>query len=137
VKTSMGIANALRGEFTAMLAGKPFLFDTTLGTVARIEESCGDRAVVEIVNRVVIGRRAVDQAGLIAAALVTRGCPEGDAAALAARVTVPEAEAFILALMGALGFALQPRTGEGQPGEPSPLHGPNAGGAGALLRSEP
>ena len=131
------MSSSLRGEFTATLAGEPCLFDTTLGTIARIEESCGDRAVVEIVNRVGIGRRAVDQAGLLAAALVTRGCPEEEAAALAARVTVTEAEAFILALMGALGFALQPRTGEGRLSEPSPLHEPSGGGAGAPLRSEP
>ena len=130
-----GPANNLRGEFATTLAGDPYRFDTTLGTIAQIEDACGGRAIVAIVNDVVIGRRAADQAALIAAALATRGCPAEDAARLAARTTVPEAEAFILELMGALGFALQPKAGEGRSGEPTPLDGPSAGAAGAPSRS--
>ena len=128
-----GPANSLRGEFAATLAGDLYRFDTSLGTIAQIEEACGGRAIVTIVNDVVIARRAADQAALIAAALATRGCPAEDAIRLAARTTVPEAEAFILALMGALGFALQPR--EGRSGEPIPLDGSSAGAAGAPSRS--
>ena len=126
---SAGPANPLRGEFATSLAGEPYQFDTSLGTIAQIEEACGGRAIVAIINDVVIGRRAADQAALIAAMLTTRGCPAEDATRLAARATVPEA--FILALMGALGFALQPRNGEGRSGEPTPLDGSSAGAVGA------
>ena len=116
--------NTLRGEFTATLGGSPVQFDTRLGTVARLEEHCGGRAVLEIVNTVVTGRRAADQMALIAGALQAVGHAEAEA--LAARTTVPEAEAFILALMGALGFELTPHPAE----ERDPLDGGPAGGAG-------
>jgi hypothetical protein len=123
--------NALRGEFTATLAGEPIRFDTTLATVARIEEACGGRSVLEVVNAVVVGRRAADQIALLSAALGAAGCPEAEA--VAARTTVPEAEAFVLALMGALGFRLTPRTEAGEVADP--LAGPSAGADGALSRS--
>jgi hypothetical protein len=119
----------LRGEFTATVGGVPTAFDTTLGTIARIEESCGGRSVLEIVNAVVVGRRAADQIALLAAALQASGQPQTEAEAIARRATVPEAEAFVLALMGALGFKLTPRAAEG--GEQGPLDGSSGGGAGA------
>ena len=116
--------NILRGEFTATLGGSPVRFDTRLGTVALIEEHCGGRAILEVVNTVVTGRRAAEQMALIAGALGAVGHTEAEA--LAARTTVPEAEAFILALMGALGFELTPHAAE----ERDPLDGAPAGAAG-------
>jgi hypothetical protein len=123
--------NPLRGEFSATIAGEPAAFDTTLGTIARIEEACGGRSVLEIVNGVVVGRRAADQMALLAAALQAAGRTPRDAEAAARRATVPEAEAFILALMGALGFKLTPQAGEAE----SPLDESSAGAAGASSRS--
>ncbi|MCW6510986.1 GTA-gp10 family protein [Lichenifustis flavocetrariae] len=121
--------NPLRGEFSATIGGVPSAFDTTLGTIARIEEACGGRSILDVVNGVVIGRRAADQMTLLSAALQATGQPPAEAEAIAARATVPEAEAFILALMGALGFKLTPRAGEA--GEQGPLDGSSAGDAGA------
>lgn len=121
----MTIPNSLRGEFTVPIGGTPAGFDTTLGTVARIEELCGG-AILEVVNRVVTGRRAADQMALLSGALKAGGRSAEEAEALAERATVPEAEAFILALMGALGFALTPEPQEGR----DPLDGSPAGDGG-------
>ena len=121
--------NALCGEFTATLAGVPHRFNTTLGTIATLEALCGGRSVMEIVGTVVSGRRATDQLALIAAALQAEGV--ADAATIAAAVDVPEAEAFTLGLMEALGFRLVPRGGEASPAEPGPLAGSTDGDAGA------
>jgi hypothetical protein len=125
--------NTLRGEFAATLGGEVLRFDTTLATVARIEELCGGKTILEAVNGVVIGRRAADQIALLAAALQAMGRSAPEAGAMAARATVPEAEAFILALMGALGFKLTPR---GEAGEGAdPLAGMSAGDDGGASRS--
>ncbi len=43
--------NSLRGEFQATLGGEPVAFDTTLGTIASIEDRCGDLPIVDIINR--------------------------------------------------------------------------------------
>ena len=120
------MTNSVRGDYTAMLGGIPFTFDTTLGTVARIEEACGGRSIMELVGNVVSGRRAADQMALLAAALRASGHAEP----AAARATVAEAEAFILGLMQALGFRLAPTNGEGAT-QDGPLAGSNAGGDGA------
>ena len=120
------IPNLLRGEFSATFSGNPARFDTTLGTVARIEELCGGRSILEVVNAVVTGRRAVDQMTLLAGALKAIGRAPAEAEAIAARATVPEAEAFILALMGALGFTLTPAPAE----ERDPLDGSPGGDGG-------
>ncbi len=124
------MTSSLRGEYIATLGGASFAFDTTLGTIARIEEACGGRSIMDIVGEVVIGRRAADQMALLAAALHAAGHAE----AAAARATVAEAEAFILALMGALGFRLAPR-GEAAAPDQSPLAGSNDGDDGANSRS--
>jgi hypothetical protein len=34
--------NSMRGEFEASLAGEMQAFDTNLGTIAAIEDACGD-----------------------------------------------------------------------------------------------
>jgi hypothetical protein len=125
--------NTLRGEFAATLDGETIRFDTTLATVARIEEACGSRSILEVVNGVVIGRRAADQIALLSAALQATGRSAPDAEAAAARATVPEAEAFVLALMGALGFKLTPRAEGGE--APDPLAVSSAGAVGAPSRS--
>lgn len=119
----------LRGTFTASLGGCQASFDTTLGTIARIEEGCGSRSIMEIVNGVVLGRRATDQMALLAAALQATGKSADEAGAAAARATVPEAEVFILALMGALGFKLTARAEEAEGS--GPLDESSAGAAGA------
>ena len=116
--------NRLRGEFSAVFDGHTIAFDTTLATVARIEDGCGGHTILEMVNRVVTGRRAADQMLLLTAALAAVGHAEAEA--LAAKATVPEAEAFLLALMGALGFTLTR-----EPGAVSdPMDGSPAGDAG-------
>lgn len=125
------MTNSLRGEFAATIAGERIAFDTTLGTVARIEASCGDRSIMAVIGGVVTGRRAGDHIALLAAALAASG--HSDPQAGAAATTVSEAEAFILALMGALGFTLVPRAGEGAAADP--LDGSSAGVAGAPSRS--
>lgn len=126
-------ADLLRGEFTAPIGGKTYSFGTTLGAIAQIEANCGDRSIMEIVGSVVSGRRAAEQLALIAAALKVTGVT--DAETVAATADVPEAEGFTLALMGALGFRLTPRGGEGSSADAPPLPASNAGGAGASSRS--
>ena len=120
------MTNSLRGEYSATIAGMPLRFDTTLGTMAQVEEACGGRSILELLGNVVGGRRAVDQMTLLAAALKAGGHQE----AAAARATVAEAEGFVLALMGALGFRVAPRDEEGAPEEQGPLPGSSAGDAG-------
>lgn len=120
--------NALRGEFEAAIGGDLIAFDTALGTVATIEERCGDLPVVELVNKAVFGRRARDQMALLAAAIAATGRSTEEAATLAARASVAETERFILALMGALGFEIAPRSPEVHE---RPLDGASNGGAGA------
>lgn len=130
--------NTLRGEFAAVLGGERVAFDTTLGTVALIEERCGGVPIVQAIEKAVFGRRASDALALIAGALAAMG--REDAEALAARTAAVEAEGFVLALMGALGFELARRpAGEGAA---LPLAGaaptaPTAGAAGAASRSAP
>lgn len=123
--------NSLRGEFQAAIGGEPIRFDTTLGTIASIEDRCGDTGIVEIINKAVFGRRARDQIALLAAALAVKGCGGEEAEARAASASVAEAEAFILALMGALGFEVAPRRLE----EARPLDGASVGRDGAGSRS--
>jgi hypothetical protein len=125
--------NPLRGEFEAVLAGESCRFDTRLATIAAIEAACGNRAVVEVLNDIILGRRAKDQMALIAAALASVDPQREDAEQCAGRATVGEAEAFILALVFALGFTITAPKGE--KGESHPLAGPSAGGAGGSLRS--
>ena len=140
--------NTLRGEFVATLAGEDLRFDTTLATVATMEDRCGGVAIVEAVNRAVFGRRAADHQALVAGALIAQG--RRDAETLAARTSLAEAEAFILALMGALGFAVTRKarheTGAGAgagdgagtpPFPPAPTSGPSDGPDGAASRSAP
>lgn len=119
--------NSLRGEYEATLGGETLRFDTTLGTIASIEERCGDLPILEIVNRAVQGRRARDRMSLLAAAIEAAGRSAGEAEALAAAAAVAEAERFILALMGALGFEIAPRAPEVHQ---RPLDGASSGGAG-------
>ena len=108
----MRTVNALRGEFTAVLAGERIAFDTTLQTVALIEERCGGVPIVQAIEKAVFGRRAADTLALIAGALGALG--RDDAEAVAGRTAAVEAEAFVLALMAALGFELARRpAGEG------------------------
>ncbi len=108
----MSAVNALRGEFAAVLAGERIAFDTTLQTVALIEERCGGVPIVQAIETAVFGRRAADTLSLIAGALAARG--RADAEALAARTAAVEAEGFVLGLMAALGFELGRRpAGEG------------------------
>lgn len=134
----MRAVNALRGEFTAVLAGERIAFDTTLQTIALIEERCGGVPIVQVIEKAVFGRRAADTLALIAGALAAVG--REDAEALAAQTASVEAEAFMLALMAALGFELARRpAGEGETlpfGEPT-ASAPKAGGAGAALPSAP
>ncbi len=124
--------NALRGEFAASIAGEPCRFDTRLATVAAIEEACGDRPIAEVLNGVILGRRAKDLMPLIEAALRAADPWRDDPALLAAQATVEEAEAFVLALILALGFTVGGRT-EGS--DAPPLDGAPDGGAGASSRS--
>lgn len=124
--------NALRGDYAATLAAVPYTFDTTLGTIAQIELACGDRSITEVIGGVVNGRRAADQIALLAAALGAAGV--ADAQSVAKHASVPEAEAFVLALMAALGFRLTPRSAD-EGVDQGPLDGSNAGDAGASSRS--
>lgn len=117
----------MRGEFESEVGGERIAFDTNLGTIAAIEDRCGDLPIVEIVNKAVFGRRARDQMALLAAALGTTGRTIEDADALAARAGVLEAERFILALMSALGFEVARRQ---QEGAERPLGGASSGAAG-------
>lgn len=121
------MTNSLRGEYKATIGGAVFAFDTTLGTIARIEEACGRRSILQVISGVVTERRAADQIALLTGALHAAGKGEAEAGAAAARATVPEAEAFVLALMGALGFKLAARAGEGGAGDKDPLDEPSAG----------
>ena len=126
--------NALRGEFAAVLAGERIAFDTTLSTVALIEDRCGGLPIVQAIEKAVFGRRATDTLALIAGALGALG--RQDAEALAARTASVEAEAFVLALMAALGFELARRpAGEGS--GPFPATAPATGAAGAASPSAP
>lgn len=133
----MSAPNPLRGEFVAALAGESVAFDTTLRTVALVEERCGGVPIVAAIEAAVFGRRAADALALIAGALAAMGRP--DAEALAGRTAAVEAEAFVLALMAALGFEVARRpAGEGGavpfPAAPS---APTPGDAGAASRSAP
>jgi hypothetical protein len=125
--------NTQRGEFEATVAGELCRFDTRLSTIAAIEAACGNRAVVEVLNGIILGRRAQDQIDLIGAALACADPPRADAEDLAARATVAEAEAFVLALVFALGFKVAARQGESEAGDP--LDHPGAGVAGESSRS--
>ena len=108
------VINSLRGEFETTIAGELRRFDTRLSPIAAIEEACGGRAVVEVLNGVILGRRARDQIPLISAALAASDPERDDAEERAAPATVGEAEAFVLALVFALGFKVADRgTGEG------------------------
>jgi hypothetical protein len=129
-----GVANGLRGEFTAALAGERIAFDTTLQTVALIEERCGGVPIVQVIEKAVFGRRAADMLALIAGALAAQG--RADAETVAGRAASVEAEAFLLALMAALGFELARRpAGEGTA---LPLAtAPGSGAAAAPSRSAP
>ncbi len=125
--------NTLRGEFDAMIAGELCRFDTRLSTIAAIEEACGGRAIVEVLNGIILGRRAKDQIPLIAAALKAADPWRDDPEALAAEATVGEAEAFVLALVFALGFTVGSGPREGR--DDDPLDRASDGGAGGNSRS--
>lgn len=121
------MTSSLRGEYKATIGGASFAFDTRLGTIARIEDACGGRSILQVISGVVTERRAAEQITLIAAALQAAGKSAAEAGSVAAHATVPEAEAFVLALMGALGFKLAARAGEGGAGGQDPLDGSSAG----------
>ncbi len=126
--------NTMRGEFEAVIAGDLHRFDTRLSTIAAIEDACGGRAVVEVLNGIIVGRRAKDQIPLLAAALAATGEARETAEGRAARATVGEAEAFILAFIFALGFTVGPTAAAG--GEHAvPLDGRRSGATGAPSRS--
>ena len=127
------VVNTMRGEFEAAVAGEFFRFDTRLSTVAAIEAACGDRAIVDVLNGIIAGRRARDQIPLIEAALAAADPACENVAALAGRATVGEAEAFILALIFALGFTVGAK-GEAA-GGPAPLDARSNGASGAASRS--
>lgn len=131
------VINTLRGEFEAAIGGAFFRFDTRLSTIASIEEACGGRPIVEVLNGIIVGRRAKEQIPLIAAALAAADPRPDDPGALAATATVGEAEAFILALVFALGFTVAaPVRGAGEASrEPGPLAGSPPGGGGGNSRS--
>ena len=105
---------ALHGTFEVSVAGTPRRFDTTLATVAAIEERCGDASIVDILNGAVTGRRARDLSDLLAAALASSGVEAGTARDLAGGASLAEAESFVLALIAALGFEVGRRDGEGE-----------------------
>ena len=131
-------ANRLRGEYSAILGGELLAFDTSLGTVALIEERCGGVNLVEAVNKAVFGRRAADQMALIAGALTASG--HDDPETCAARTAAVEAEAFVLALMEALGFEVVRKPEESAAGpfaETPTSNGKPPGAAGAASRSAP
>jgi hypothetical protein len=124
--------NTLMGEFEVTVAGKLRRFDTRLSSIAAIEEACGDRPVVDVLNAIIAGRRAKDLMPLLAAALAAAD-PSCDAESLAAEATVGEAEAFVLAFIFALGFTVG-ATAQGE-GRSVPLDGPHNGATGAPSRS--
>ncbi len=129
-------ASRLRGEFTATLGGETLAFDTSLATVALIEDRCGGVSIVEAINKAVFGRRAADQMALIAGALGAMG--HAHAEAHAARCAAVEAEAFVLALMEALGFEVvrKPEGSAAGPFEEAPTStGKPPGAAGEVSRS--
>ncbi len=127
--------NTMRGEFEALIAGKRYRFDTRLSTVASIEAACGDRAVVDVLNGIIVGRRVRDQIPLLGAALACADPAPEDPTQAAAQATVGEAEAFILALVVALGFKVGAREGRG--GTQPPLDDPASGGNGGPSPSVP
>ena len=130
--------NRLRGEFAATFGDEALTFDTSLGTIALIEERCGGVSIVESINKAVFGRRAADQMALIAGALAATG--HGDADTRAAHSTVVEAEAFVLALMTALGFEVAPKREDpvaGPFGETPTATARPPGAAGEASRSAP
>ena len=127
------LINTMRGEFEATIAGARHRFDTRLGTMAAIEAACGDRAVVDVLNAIIVGRRAADQIPLLAAALAGADPAPDDPDRCAAEATVGEAEAFVLALIFALGF----KVGEGGAGAKTPLDAATSGGDGAPSPSAP
>lgn len=112
-KPRRGVINTARGEFETAIAGEMVRFDTRLSTVAAIEQACGDRAVVAVLNDIIAGRRARDQIPLIAAALAAADPARPDPEAFAASATVGEAEAFLLALVFALGLTVAGERREG------------------------
>jgi hypothetical protein len=127
--------NSMRGEFEALLAGEMQAFDTNLGTIAAIEDACGDASIVDILDRCVFGRRAGPRMALITAALMAGGRDKAAAERLSARTASAEAEAFILAMMRALGFEIAAKApgnvaDGGETGGARPLDGASAGGAG-------
>lgn len=124
--------NPLRGEFAVPVGGDLCRFDTRLSTIAAIEAACGDRPIVTVLNGIIAERRARDVIPLLAAALDAADPPDPEAAARAGRASVGEAEAFVLALVFALGFSVG-RTGEG--GTTPPLPDAASGSSGAPSRS--
>ena len=130
-------ANRLRGEYSANLGGELLAFDTSLGTVALIEERCGGVNLVEAINKAVFGRRAADQMALIAGALTASG--HDDPETCAARTAAVEAEAFVLALMEALGFEVvrKPEESAAGPFATPTSTGKPPGAAGEASRSAP
>ena len=85
-----------------------------------------------MLNRIVAERRARDVIPLLEAALAAADPPHADAAARASRASIGEAEAFVLALVFALGFSVG-RPGEG--GSTPPLPDATSGSRGAPSRS--
>ncbi|WP_131194927.1 hypothetical protein [Lichenihabitans psoromatis] len=129
-----GLINPLSGEFQTSIDGTMCRFDTRLATIAAIETACGDRAIVEVLNGVILGRRAKDQIAVIAAALAAVEPGRDDAEERAARATVNEAEAFVLALVFALGFSIASSQAEAR-ADGRPFDGPSAGANGESSRS--
>ncbi len=125
-------ANAMRGEFEASVAGTLHRFDTTLASVAAIEDRCGDASIVDILNRAVTGRRARDLSDLLTAALAASGLAPDAASSLAGGASLAEAESFVLALIAALGFEVGRRERDGE----RPLAGASNGGDGGSSASE-
>ncbi len=117
--------NPMRGEFAVLVAGELCRFDTRLATIATIEAACGDRPIVEVLNGIIAGRRARDVIPLLSAALAAADPPHPDGDALASRASIGEAEAFVLALIFALGFTVG-RDGEGGNQPPLPQTSPGA-----------
>ena len=105
------------------MAGTLHRFDTTLASVAAIEDRCGDASIVDILNRTVTGRRARDLSDLLAAALVASGVAPEAASELAGGASLAEAESFVLALIAALGFEVGRRGRESE----RPLAGASSG----------
>lgn len=127
--------NPMNGEFAVLVAGELCRFDTRLSTVAAVEAACGDQPIVEILNGIVRSRRARDVIPLLAAALRCAEPPPRDPDAFANNATVGEAEAFVLALVFALGFTVGLPGARREEGADGPLDAGSAGGAGAPSRS--